>query len=222
MDPTATRKRGLSDLSMDLTRRAPTVCERPNKPPDRCPALPSASTWVPRDHVDQSVAARGLAGGSRAEGVRSRLERATARRGRGGDSEFRAIAAGIDPAAHVEAINTAQAERAAAHAEFNDTPKVDLMAAAEVHARIDSLGYVAPSKMACSVVVSSLTFSCEVGANGARPGGWSRAPRVYRLSRSQKDALGPVRMTKGTVRAGCGFPTRAERAMIIEGLGELW
>jgi hypothetical protein len=42
----------------------------------------------------------------------------------------------------VEAINTAQAERAAAQAEINNTPAPNLMEAAEVYARIDSLGDV--------------------------------------------------------------------------------
>jgi hypothetical protein len=42
----------------------------------------------------------------------------------------------------VEAINTAQAERAAAQAEINNTPTLNLMEAAEVYARIDSLGDV--------------------------------------------------------------------------------
>ncbi|GAB1510311.1 hypothetical protein JCM33774_23530 [Actinophytocola sp. KF-1] len=42
----------------------------------------------------------------------------------------------------MEAINTAQAERAAAQAEINNTPAPNLMEAAEAYARIDSLGDV--------------------------------------------------------------------------------
>ena len=57
-----------------------------------------------------------------------------------------AIAAGVDPAALVEMINAAQAERAAAQAEINNTPAPDLMDAAEVYARLDMLGDV-PAKL---------------------------------------------------------------------------
>jgi hypothetical protein len=50
-----------------------------------------------------------------------------------------AIAEGIHPTALVEAINTAQAEQAAAQGEINNTPAPDLMEVAEAYARIDSL-----------------------------------------------------------------------------------
>lgn len=42
----------------------------------------------------------------------------------------------------MEAINTAQAERAAAQAEINNIATPNLMEAAEVYARIDALGDV--------------------------------------------------------------------------------
>ncbi|WP_081789433.1 recombinase family protein [Kutzneria albida] len=53
-----------------------------------------------------------------------------------------AIAAGVDPAALVEAINEAQAQRAAARAEMEGMPAPNVITAAEVYARIDSLGDV--------------------------------------------------------------------------------
>ncbi len=53
-----------------------------------------------------------------------------------------AIAAGIDPEALVEAINDAQAQRAAARAELNNAPAPDALTDAEVYAMIDSLGDV--------------------------------------------------------------------------------
>jgi hypothetical protein len=53
-----------------------------------------------------------------------------------------AIAAGVDPAAMVDVINTAQAERAAAQAEIDNSPAQTLMDRAEVYARVDSLGDV--------------------------------------------------------------------------------
>ena len=53
-----------------------------------------------------------------------------------------AIAAGIDPAALVEATNKAQAERAAARAELRGQPSPNTLTDAEVHAMIDSLGDV--------------------------------------------------------------------------------
>lgn len=53
-----------------------------------------------------------------------------------------AIAAGADPAALVEAINEAQAERAAARAELDHAPAPDMLSDSEVFAMIDSLGDV--------------------------------------------------------------------------------
>jgi hypothetical protein len=53
-----------------------------------------------------------------------------------------AIAAGIDPSALVDAINEAQAQRAAARAELDGAPAPSLITDAEVYAMIDSLGDV--------------------------------------------------------------------------------
>jgi hypothetical protein len=53
-----------------------------------------------------------------------------------------AIGAGIDPAAVMEAVNEAQAQRAAARAELEGTPAPNLVTDAEVYAMIDSLGDV--------------------------------------------------------------------------------
>ncbi len=53
-----------------------------------------------------------------------------------------AIAAGVDPEAMVEAINQAQAERRAAQAEIDSAPAAAVLAAADVHAMIDSFGDV--------------------------------------------------------------------------------
>lgn len=50
------------------------------------------------------------------------------------------IAAGIDPAAIVDAVNEAQAQRAAAEAELANTPEASRIGRAEVYAMIDSLG----------------------------------------------------------------------------------
>lgn len=64
------------------------------------------------------------------------------------DSESRlrrhqeAIDAGVDPAALVEVINPAQAERAAAQAELTNVPADNTLTAAEVYAMIDYLGDV--------------------------------------------------------------------------------
>ena len=49
---------------------------------------------------------------------------------------------GADPAALVEAINTAQAERAAAQAELANAPDPRALSDAEVYAMVDSLGNV--------------------------------------------------------------------------------
>jgi integrase len=100
------------------------------------------------DNVDQTVAALLASQG----GVPGEWDGGEAARKRLADAESRirkfqaAIAAGVDPGALVEAINAAQAERAAAHAEINNTPAPELMDAAEVYARIDMLGDV-PAKL---------------------------------------------------------------------------
>ncbi|MGW0891544.1 recombinase family protein [Saccharopolyspora gloriosae] len=53
-----------------------------------------------------------------------------------------AVEAGADPAALVDAINTAQAERSAAQAELDGTPEARTLKDGEVYAMIDSLGDV--------------------------------------------------------------------------------
>ena len=53
-----------------------------------------------------------------------------------------AIEAGVDPAALVDAMNAAQAERAAARAELDGAPVTAELAAADVYAMVDMLGDV--------------------------------------------------------------------------------
>ncbi|WP_263247286.1 hypothetical protein [Saccharopolyspora rosea] len=53
-----------------------------------------------------------------------------------------AIAAGVDPAAVSDAINQAQADRAAARAELDSTAAPDTISDGEIYAMIDSLGDV--------------------------------------------------------------------------------
>ncbi|MGP4017464.1 hypothetical protein [Saccharopolyspora sp. 5N708] len=53
-----------------------------------------------------------------------------------------AIGAGVDPEALTEAINEAQAERAAARAELENRPPSNVLTDAEIYAMIDSLGDV--------------------------------------------------------------------------------
>ncbi|GLZ28035.1 hypothetical protein Lesp02_02250 [Lentzea sp. NBRC 105346] len=53
-----------------------------------------------------------------------------------------AIKAGVDPAALVEAINEAQAVRAAARAELEGTPAPNTITDADIYAMIDGLGDV--------------------------------------------------------------------------------
>jgi hypothetical protein len=96
-----------------------------------------------RDNVDQTVAVllgsegTGIGGGS-LEAARNRLADAEARLRR-----YQAvIAAGIDPVALVGPINQAQAECAAARAQIDSVPAGSSLTAAEVYARIDSLGDV--------------------------------------------------------------------------------
>lgn len=96
-------------------------------------------------HRDQTVAA--LVGDQPGEAAPDPvvLEQATARRA---DAEARlrryqeAIGAGMEPAALVEAINLAQAERAAAQAEITTASNGDALDVAEVYAMLDSFGDV--------------------------------------------------------------------------------
>lgn len=96
-----------------------------------------------RDNVDRTVAAliasQEVPSGIPArETTKQRLADAEARLRR-----FQAaIASGVDPEALVEAINQAQAERAAARAELNGTPTPSALTEAEAYAMIDSLGDV--------------------------------------------------------------------------------
>jgi hypothetical protein len=79
---------------------------------------------------------------------RSELLGHTAAKKRLADAEARlrrfqaAIASGIGPAALVDAINEAQAQRAAARAELDGTPAPKLLTDAEVYAMVDSRGDV--------------------------------------------------------------------------------
>ena len=97
-----------------------------------------------RENVDRTVAALaasqgGVSGTSDPrEGVKARLTKAEVRLRR----LQAAIEAGVDPTAVVEGINEAQAERAAAKAELENTSIPDVLSNAEIHAMIDSLGDV--------------------------------------------------------------------------------
>lgn len=53
-----------------------------------------------------------------------------------------AIEAGVEPAALVDVINEAQAQRAAVRAELDNTPAPTTLDAAEIYAMIDALGDV--------------------------------------------------------------------------------
>lgn len=94
-----------------------------------------------------------------------------------------AIEAGVDPAALVETINEAQAQRAAAKAELENTPTPTALTDAAVYAMIDSLG--------------------DVGAalSDARPENLSRLYRDLRLELSIR-TTGACRQSDGI--APCG------------------
>jgi DNA invertase Pin-like site-specific DNA recombinase len=76
--------------------------------------------------------------GARVETMKKRLAGAEARLRKFQD----AIAAGVDPAAVVDAINEAQAERATARAELDNAPAPRQLPDGDIYARIDSLGDV--------------------------------------------------------------------------------
>jgi hypothetical protein len=108
--------------------------------------LAALNGWIrglfARENVDQTVAAfmasqDGTASSPAArEATRARLAKAEARLRR----LQAAIEAGVDPAALVESINEAQAERAAARAELLNASLPDTFSDAEIYAMIDGLG----------------------------------------------------------------------------------
>lgn len=96
------------------------------------------------ENVDRTVASL-LAGQEPAE--RNKTKHTSARRRLAAAEEtlkrFQdAIKAGMDPAALVEAVNEAQAERAAAQAELVDVPTARGLTDADIYAMIDALGDV--------------------------------------------------------------------------------
>lgn len=106
----------------------------------------AANGWIggvfaPKN-VDETVAAILASQGGPVvdirDGVKQRLADAETRLQR----HRAAIEAGVDPAALVEAMNEAQAERAAAKAELANAPVVATVTDAEIYAMIDSLGDV--------------------------------------------------------------------------------
>ena len=110
--------------------------------------LDSVNGWIgglfTRENVDQTVAALaasqgGVGGVSGArEALKARLAKADARLRR----LRAAVEAGADPAALIEGLNEAHAERVAARAELENAPVPDLLSDAEIFAMIDSLGDV--------------------------------------------------------------------------------
>lgn len=156
-----------------------------------------------RENVDQTVAAllasqTETAAGSNDRGAMTkRLADAEARLRR----YQAAIAAGVDPEALVEAINEAQAQRAAAQAELEGAPPPNALTDAEVYAMIDSLG--------------------DVGAalTGARPENLSRLYQELGLELRYEPhdravvATASPRVVSARVRGGtCTLTTRLELA----------
>lgn len=102
-----------------------------------------AALFAPRN-VDRTVAALVASQGEPAGALGSRD--AVKKRLADAEAKLRrlraAIEAGVDPVALVESINAAQAQREAAQAELKGIPAPTVIEAAEVYARIDSLGDV--------------------------------------------------------------------------------
>ncbi|WP_233594909.1 zinc ribbon domain-containing protein [Amycolatopsis sp. WAC 04169] len=106
--------------------------------------IPPLNAWLCQvfdpDNRDETVAAMVGAqpggSGTGRETVEKRLKDAEARLRR----HQAAIEAGVDPAALVDAMNLAQAERQAAREELENLPESATIDAAEVYAMLDSLG----------------------------------------------------------------------------------
>jgi hypothetical protein len=110
------------------------------------PVTDAVNGWIGQllgpDNLDRTVAALAAsqepnhAGVGGREAVKNRLADAEARLHR-----FQvAIASGVDPAALADVINEAQAERALARAELQDTPTPTALSTAQVYAMVHALG----------------------------------------------------------------------------------
>jgi hypothetical protein len=116
--------------------------------------LDALNDWIGRlftpANVDRTVAAlvasQGEPGGPSGarEAAKARLAKAEARLQR----LRAAIEAGVEPNALVESINDAQQQRAAAKAELENTPALNVLDTAEVYALIDSLAMSAGNSTA--------------------------------------------------------------------------
>ena len=109
--------------------------------------LEPINAWIgafDRTNRDRTVAA--LVASQDTPGTRPRAHETAKKRLVDAEARLRrfqaAIASGVDPAALVEAINQAQAQRAAARAELDATPAPNAVTDAEVYAMIDSIGDV--------------------------------------------------------------------------------
>ncbi len=117
------------------------------RPPCSLHSTPGSVTCFDPNNIEPTVAAlitsqdetHGVPNDG--EAMKKRLAEAEAKLRR-----FRtAISAGVDPAALVEAINEAQAQRAAAQGEVDSAPARNPLTEGEVYAMIDYLGDVAAS-----------------------------------------------------------------------------
>jgi hypothetical protein len=97
-----------------------------------------------RENRDRTVAA--LVASQHRAGGTSSARKAIEKRLEAAESRLRrlqsAIEAGVEPAALVEGINEAQAQREAARAELGNSPRSSGRTEAEVYAMVDSLGDV--------------------------------------------------------------------------------
>jgi DNA invertase Pin-like site-specific DNA recombinase len=134
--------RTLAPGSQALADHPPTVYIRED------PLLEAVNAWLSklfaRENMDETVR---MLVGSQENTTRSGDRELAEKRAKDADAKLRrfqaAIEAGIEPAALVEVINQAQAERAAARAELENAPAPDAVTEAEVYARIDSMADVA-------------------------------------------------------------------------------
>jgi hypothetical protein len=117
-----------------------------------------------------------------------------------------AIGAGVEPAALVEAINQAQADRVAAQAQITNAGKGDALDVAEVYAMIDArISHEASRRHAGGTRVTSCV---SISANARMAdSGWPGIPR-YRW-RTCSPGTGPRidrSATRGRCRPWCAAP----------------
>ncbi|MGH3822728.1 MAG: nucleotide disphospho-sugar-binding domain-containing protein [Pseudonocardiaceae bacterium] len=159
--------------------------------------LKPLNSWIghlfSRESVDQTVAA--LIASQKETAAASNGRDAMTKRLAAAEARLRryqaAVAAGVDPAAVVEVINDAQAQRAAAQAELQGAPAPNELTGAEVYAPVTHAGM--------GSTMEALYYGVPLVAFPQMPEQVVNADRIQELGLGQR--LDAERLTAGTLQA---------------------